>query len=171
MNPFIWRALLGGLLLATAADRILRADASQPDIRSKVIGLVALKDWSPLELSPDPGDPLGMAIRFKAAGCDGIGHIFFVDLALQTAPLVNQVVGPGYTWQVAYLGRTWSHPDRLGLRLEWLKERTLSLLGLGQYTVNEVALMIGEPPGCRILNETDWSPVWRTSSRSHLTIT
>jgi hypothetical protein len=164
MRVLALRAVLAGLLLATVGGKVLRTGATQPDVHSKVMALIALNGGSPRDVSADPSDPLGRGIRFQEMGCEGVARIFFVDLGLQVAPMLDRVIGPGYTWYIAYLGRTWITRDRLGLRLEWLKQRTLSVLGLGEYVVNEVALVIAHPSGCHVNNTIDWSAVWRRSS-------
>jgi hypothetical protein len=165
MRLATWRVLLASLLVATIALSIFRKATAQPDISSKVMEVIAQKGWIPLEL-PVPDGPLGKSIRFHVVECNGVGHVFFADLGLQAVPILDQVIGPGYTWRVAYLGRIWGKSERLGLRLEWLRERTLSIFGYSQFYVTEIALVISGPPDCQVLNEIDWSAAWRISRRS-----
>lgn len=165
MTRLALRTILAGLLIATAAGKVWRSRAAEPDIRTAVIALVALEGWSAYEETGSPDDPLGKAIKFRADGCDGLGQVFLVDLGLQLAPLLDRAIGPGYSRRFVYLGRTWLTQDRLGMRLEWLRNKALSLFGLGRYVANETVLVIAEPRECRSADKVNWGAVWEPARR------
>lgn len=159
-KSFALRALLAGLLVAIAVDKVWVSRADPPDMRAAVMGLVSHSGWSAYEETGNSSEPLGNAIHFRATGCEGLGQIFVVDLSLQAAPMLDQVIRSGDARRFVYLGRTWLTHDRVGMRLEWLKQKTLALFGLSQYVVNEAALVITEPRDCKVADAVDWSALW-----------
>jgi len=161
MKALALRAALAGLLVTTVAFKLLHAGASQADIGSAVVDLIAQEGWSARKLTAEAAAPFSKVIAFRASGCAEDGQVYFVDLGFQLAPMLDRSIGPDYTRYVAYLGRKWAIQDRLGLRLEWLKQKTLSTLGLGRYAVNEIALVIAEPRACQVSDKVDWSAAWR----------
>jgi hypothetical protein len=56
-------------------------------------------------------------------GCVSPAQVFLIDPNLQMTPMLERVLGPGSTRRIAYLGKTWPAEDRLGLRVEWLKQK------------------------------------------------
>lgn len=156
----LMRGLLVVLLLVSAAGKIWSTRQLETDIRPATIAVVALKGWPTHEEAEKPADILRPPIEFLAPGCSGTARIFLVDLNLQMMPMLDQVIEAGYTRRIVYMGRTWLSEDRLGLRLEWLKHKALSLFGLGRYVASSTALVITEPPGCRAADLLDWTLAW-----------
>ena len=167
MSSVVLRPILAGLLTATVAAKIWGPPpATEVDIRTAVVALIALRGWSAYDEAAGSPIALGKAINFQAPECDGIGQVFAVDLGLQLAPMLDRVVKPGYTRRFVYMGRTWAAPDRFGMRLEWLKNRALSLLRVGRYVANETVLVITEPNHCRMGDKVNWSAAWERGTLS-----
>jgi hypothetical protein len=161
MRPHRLRIVLGALLLATATAKISGPRlASEPDIRAATIAVLALKGWPAYEQPADASEVLGAPIYFEAPGCRQTAQIFLTDVNLQVMPLLDQIIKPGYTRRIVYMGRTWHTEDRLGMRLEWLKHKFLELFGLGRYVTSSKALVIAEPAGCRAAERLDWGLAW-----------
>lgn len=161
MKSLALRALLAGLLIAVAADKVRTTRADPPDMRAAVVGLVSRSGWSAYEDTGKATEPLGNTIHFRAKGCEGSGQIFVIDLSLQAAPMLDHTIRSGNERRFVYLGRTWLTQDRIGMRLEWLKQKALALFGIGHYVVNEVALVIAEPRDCKVAGTIDWSALWQ----------
>lgn len=165
MRSLAPRALLAGLLIITVADKVWRPRATPTDMRSAVLNLVARNGWAAHEAPGVSDNPLGKSITFRANACAASGQIFFVQLSLQAAPMLDHAIPSDHVRRFVYLGRTWLTQDRWGMRLEWLKQRMLSLFGLARYMVNDTVLVIAEPIGCRVADKVDWSSVWE--QRTH----
>jgi hypothetical protein len=160
LSSLALRVVLFGLLVATAASKVHLARTYPPDMRAAV---VSLAEDNGLLVSKAPDWQTGAQddpITFRAPECEGAGRIFVVELGLQSLPMLNQIVDQGYSRRFVYLGRTWPTHDRMGMRLEWLKRKPLSLFGLGEYDVNETALLITEPPDCSRADRIDWGILW-----------
>jgi len=164
MNTLALRAILAGFLLTTATVKVLRADPDVSDIHSTVMDLASRAHLSPRDLAKEEAAPFDRVIAFQADGCAGPGRIYFADLGLQLGPMLDRDTGPAQTMSIAYLGRTWTTQDRLGLRLEWLKQKTLRAFGLSPFIVNEDVLVISEPRGCHAADTIDWSAAWRQAN-------
>jgi hypothetical protein len=160
MNSLALRAILVGLLIAALAGKIWRPHAAEPDFRAAVTAVTALEGWSAYDKAGRSPDTLGTPMYFQVPGCDGVVQVFSVNLNLQLSPLLDQLIMPGYMRRFVYMGRTWLTEDRLGMRLEWLKYKALSLLGLGRYAPSATALVVAKPPGCHQVDKVDWSPIW-----------
>jgi hypothetical protein len=161
MNSRWLRVALASVLIATVVARVWASNpTTEVDIRAAVLALIARQGWSAYDEAAGSADALGKAIYFRAPECQASGRVFAVDLGLQLAPMLEHVIGPGHGRHFVYMGRTWSNPDRFGMRLEWLKNRALSLFGLGRYVGSEIALLIAEPQGCRAAENVNWSAVW-----------
>lgn len=162
MRPSAVRILLATLLCAAIVQKSWLSAVAQPDFQAEVIQLLTRHGWLAYPAPGNPDEPLAnLRISFLAAGCAEEGRIFMVGLGLQDTPMLDHIIGPGYTRRFVYLGRAWLTQDRMEMRLEWLKQKTLSLFGLGQYTVNEVVLIIAEPSECGRADGVDWSVLWR----------
>jgi len=161
MKAVALRAALIGLLVASVGYKLQRVDTERPDIRSAVMDLIARKGWPAEQLAGSSPEVIGKIVTFRAEGCGLNGQVYVVDLGFQAVPILDRAIEPDYKRHIAYLGRTWDTPDRVGVRLEWLKQKVLSALGIGDYAVNDVALVIAEPPGCRVADKVDWSGAWR----------
>jgi hypothetical protein len=160
MSRPVLRGLLATLLLASAAGKIWNTRQVETDIRPATIAVVALKGWPTHAEAENPADIVRPPIEFAAPGCNGKARIFLVGLNLQMMPMLDQMIEAGYTRRIVYMGRTWPGEDRLGLRLEWLKHKALSLFGLGRYVASSTALVVAEPPGCRAADLLDWNLAW-----------
>lgn len=163
MKTLALRVVLAGILVATVAYKVQHAGAEPPDIRASVMHLLARQGWPAQEVAGSAPEIIGNVVTFRAAGCNLDGQIYVVDLGFQAAPILDQSIAADYTRHIAYLGRTWERQDRVSLRLEWLKQKVLSAFGIGHYAVNNVALVIAEPPGCHAADKIDWSAAWRPS--------
>ena len=166
MNSHVLRAMLAGLLIATVAAKIWGPrNIAEIDTRAAVVALVTGQGWSAYDDAATSPNHLGKAINFRAPECEAQGQVFPIDLGLQLAPMLNDIIRPGYTRRFVYIGRTWLSEDRFGMRLEWLKYRVLSIFGLGRYVANETALVIAEPHDCRVADKVVWSAVWERRTR------
>jgi hypothetical protein len=166
MKSLALRVILVALLILTIADKVWRPRATPSDMGREVLSFAARNGWTAHQEAAATDSPLGSPITFRAESCDKPGQIYLVHLSLQAAPMLNHVIPPDYARRFVYLGRTWFIEDRWGMRLEWLKQRVLSLFGLARYTVNDTVLVITEPGGCHIADNVDWSLVWGPSMRS-----
>lgn len=162
MSRLLLRGILVLLLLVSAVGKIGGARQPETDIRPAAVAVLTLKGWPTHEqtVTENPSDILRPPIEFLAPGCDRAARIFMINLNLQMMPMLDQVIDAGYTRRIVYMDRTWLSEDRLGLRLEWLRHKALSLFGLGRYVASSTALVITEPPGCRASDLLDWSLAW-----------
>jgi len=160
MRAWTARVLFAGLLLGALAARIQAShEPAEYDVRPAVADLLASRGIA-ARILPSEDNALLKAVAFDAPQCGGRVDVFPVRLSLQEAPLFEAAVGEGREQRIAYLGRTWDAPSRLGLRLEWLKYKALSVSGLGTYTTNTTALLIASPKGCALARSIDWAPFW-----------
>jgi hypothetical protein len=98
---------------------------------------------------------------FGVPGCEGVLQVIPVTLSLQESTLFATIVKEGYSRRFVYLDRVWLTEDRLGMRIEWLKRKALSFVGLNPYAASATALLVAEPPHCTVAQSIDWSAVWR----------
>lgn len=158
------RVLFAGLLLGVLAARIQAShESAHYDMRPAVAELLASRGID-ARIVPADEKALVKAVTFDVPQCGGRVDVFPVRLSLQEAPLFDAAIGTGRESRIAYLGRTWEAPSRLDLRLEWLKQKALSALGLGTYTTNTTALLIASPEGCALARSIDWAPFWHNAS-------
>jgi hypothetical protein len=161
MRRLAVRVLLAGLLIAGITQKVWLTHSTPPDIRADVITLLLRHGWSAHPMIGHPDQPLTKtAVTFQATGCKKEGRVFVVGLGLQDAPMLDHVIEADYSRRFVYLGRAWPAQDRVEMRLEWLKQKALTLLGRGRFTVNEAALVIAEPNDCRSADAVDWSVLW-----------
>jgi hypothetical protein len=152
--------LFAGLLLGALAVRIQAShEPAHYDVRPAVAKLLASRGIA-AQILPSADSALLRAVAFDAPQCGGRVDVFPVRLSLQEGPLFDAAVGAGRERRFAYLGRTWEAPSRLDLRLEWLKYKVLSVLGLGPYTTSTTALLIASPKDCALARSIDWAPFW-----------
>lgn len=160
MKSWLVRAAFAALLLGTLAVRIQASHGQvEYDVRPAVVELLASHGIA-ARIMPAEDHALLKAVAFDAPQCGGRVDVFPVRLNLQEAPLFDAAMGVERERHVAYLGRTWREPSRLDLRVEWLKQKALSAVGLGSYTTSTTALMIAAPKGCEIARDFDWAPFW-----------
>jgi hypothetical protein len=160
MRAWTTRVIFAGLLLGALAARIQAShEPAEYDVRPAVTALLASRGIA-AKIMPSEDNALLKAVAFDAPQCGGRVDVFPVRLSLQEAPLFDAAVGADREQRIAYLGRTWDAPSRLGLRLEWLKYKALSVSGLGTYTTNTTALLIASPKGCALARSIDWAPFW-----------
>lgn len=164
MKAATLRMALAVLLLATVVSKVYTPRLDDRDLDPGVFATVAHYGLTPRRGPAEAGSALFPAISFEAPGCSGAVQVVPIKLNLQEAPLLGSVGGPGYVRHFIYLGRTWHNLDRLGMRLEWLKHKSLSVLGLSPYAPTSSALMVAEPRGCHAAEAIDWSRVWRSGS-------
>jgi hypothetical protein len=161
MRSHLLRIILAAFVLATATSKVWGPRlATDPDIRSTTIAVLALKGWPAYEQPSDASQILDAPIYFEAPGCEEAAQIFLTNVNLQKMPLLDQTIKAGYTRRIVYMGRTWLSEDRLGMRLVWLKHKVLSLFGLGRYVASSTALVIAEPADCRAADLLDWGLAW-----------
>lgn len=166
MTSLALRVLLASLLILTIADKVWRPRATPTDMGHEVLSFAARHGWTAHREAATPDNPLGGAITFRAKSCAEPGQIFLVHLSMQAAQMLDHAIPTGHARRFVYLGRTWTTEDRWGMRLEWLKQRALSLFGLARYTVNDTVLVIAEPGECHIADKVDWSSVWEQRTDS-----
>jgi len=162
--PLVLRAFLILAVLGTVASKLHAASTPSFDINGAVVNVLARKGLAAHRRPPYPGSGIRGHVSFRMAGCAGPIHVIPVSLNLQELPFVPQIADAGYAGRFAYLDRTWQRPDQVGMRLEWLRHKAFSMLGLSQYQTPPKALLIAEPAGCNALGTIDWRPVWRSKS-------
>lgn len=165
MKAGLLRGILAALLVATAAGKIW-GSPGEPDLRAAAVAVIEAKGW-PVSQGQGIPDLIGPPIHFTMPGCQRPTQVFLLSPNLQLLPLVERIVEADYTRRIVYMGRTWSAEDRMGLRLEWLKWKVLSVFRLGRFVASSTALMIAEPPGCNVAEAVDWGLAWdrRTIAR------
>jgi hypothetical protein len=130
------------------------------DIIDSVISVLDARGISATTEVSDARDVLRSTIHFQPPACDGTIEVVLVNINLQEAPLFDKVMRPGYWRQFAYLDRIWLTEDRLGMRLAWIRNKALSIVGLSRFATFRTALAIASPPSCDIAQTIDWSTVW-----------
>jgi hypothetical protein len=160
MSKLIFRVVLAAALIATVASKIGRSPAVEFDVRAAVVDVIARNGGTPHAEAPSVQSELAQPMYFDVPSCDGPLQVIPVRLNLQESPLFSLVVLTGYSRSFVYLNKVWLDADRLGLRAEWIKQRALSMLGLGRYVTDAIALLVAAPPGCKFGETIDWSPVW-----------
>lgn len=161
MRAWATRVLFASLLLGALAARIQAShEPSEYDVRPAVAAMLSSRGIA-ARIMPSEDSALLKAVAFDAPQCGGRIDVFPVRLNLQEGPLFDAVVGAGRERRIAYLGRTWEAPSRLDLRLEWLKHKALSVLGLNPYTASTTALLVASPKDCALARSIDWAPFWQ----------
>ncbi len=161
MKAAALRVTFAVLLLATVVSKVYTPRLDDRDLDPGVFAAVAHYGLTPHRGPAEAGTALFPSIYFDAPGCDGAVKVVPIKLSLQEAPLLDSVGGPSYVRRFVYLGRTWDNLDRVGMRLEWLKHKSLYVLGLSPYAPTSSALVVAEPRGCHAAEAIDWSLVWR----------
>lgn len=163
MNRLIGRIALGVLLIATVAGKIHISTRSSPEtaINRAVVKVLEAHGLNGRVHVSETRNVLRSSIEVRPPGCDRAIEILPVDINLQAAPLFDIVIEPGYTMWFAYLDRTWRFEDRMDMRFTWLRNKALSIFGLGRFVTIPTGLLIAEPPGCHV-GHVDWSMVWDT---------
>ncbi len=160
MSVVFHRAVFAGLLVAAAVTNIETTGRVDLDVHGAIIdaarraGAVVREDDS-----PEPGQ-LGSSVFLQVPGCDGLVQVMPVSLNLQESPIFASTVKQGYVRRFLYIDRVWAKENRLGMRLEWLKRKAISLVGLSRYVTVPIALLIAEPAACRAYEAIDWASVW-----------
>src|SRR5215470_8697984 len=124
MSRISLRAILGVLLLMTVATKThVTANLSRDKLTGNVLDVISAHR---LNTYPVPiRDLLPAAARIGVPGCDGTIDVIPVHINLQEAPLFDTFVDPNYTRLFAFLDKTWSREDRIGMRLTWLRHKLL----------------------------------------------
>ena len=163
MNRLIGRVVLAALLITTVAGKIHISTKSSPEaaISRAVVKVLETHGLNGHVRVSSARDVLRSSIEVQPPGCDRAIEILPVDINLQAAPLFDIVIEPGYTMWFAYLDRTWRFEDRMDMRFTWLRNKALSIFGLGRFVTIPTGLLIAEPPGCHV-GHVDWSMVWDT---------
>jgi hypothetical protein len=163
VNRLVGRVILAALLIMTVAGKIHISAKSSPDatISRAVVKVLAAHGMSGHVRVSSTRDVLRFSVEVRSPGCERTIEILPVDINLQAAPLFDIVVEPGYTMSFAYLDRTWRFEDRMDMRFTWLRNKALSIIGLGRFVTIPTGLLIAEPPGCHV-GPVDWSLVWDT---------
>jgi hypothetical protein len=161
MNLMIGRTVLAALLIMTVAGKlhVSAGPSPEPSFSQAVMRVLQAHGLQGHRRNWSARDVLHTTIEFQAPGCDRTIEIIPIEINLQAAPLFDLVVEPGYTTRFAYLDRTWPLEDRMGMRSAWLRNKALSILGLGRFVTLPTGLLIAEPPGCEV-GKIDWSLVW-----------
>jgi hypothetical protein len=159
MKATALRMVFAALLLATVISKT-HAPRIERNLDAGVLATLAHYGLSPRRRAAEQDSALPSSIYFDAPGCDGAVQVMPIQLNLQEAPLLSSVGAPDYDRLIIYLDRSWRDPDRLGMRLVWLKYKALSLLGLSPYVPTTLALLVAEPHGCEAAETIDWRTVW-----------
>lgn len=160
MRAALLRTAFVALLAATVITK-MHAPRVERTLDAGVIATLAHHGLSPQHHSAEQGSALPSSISFNAPGCDGAVQVVPIQLNLQEGPLLNTVGAANYSRRIVYLDRTWRDPDRLGMRLVWLKYKALSLLGMSPYVPTTLALLVAQPRGCHAAEAIDWRAVWQ----------
>jgi hypothetical protein len=160
MKAVALRTAFAALLLATVISKMYAPNVDRA-LDAGVLAALALHGLSPHRGPSEEGAALFPSIYFEAPGCDGVVQVMPIQLNLQEGPLLDGVGAPSYVRRFIYLDRTWQNPDRLGMRLVWLKYRALYMLGLSPYVPSTLALLVAQPNGCQAAEAIDWRSVWR----------
>lgn len=163
MNRLVGRVVLVALLLATVAGKIHVSGVStaEANISRAVVTVLEAHGLNGQVRVSSTRDVLRSSVEVRPPGCDRAIEILPVDINLQAAPMFDIVIEPGYTMWFAYLDRTWRFEDRMDMRFTWLRNKALSIFGLGRFVTIPTGLLIAEPPGCHV-GHVDWSMVWDT---------
>jgi hypothetical protein len=168
MNARAMRLILGGLLVATVVLRISAGPTENLDIRAAIVDVLTRHGHTVRDDAPDRvGEPLN-SLFAAFQGCESPVQIMPVTLSVQEGAAFDATVPADYHRRFVYLGRTWPTADRLGIRLEWLREKTLSTLGLSRFVPIPTALLIAAPPDCKAADRFDWSAVWTRTTADRL---
>ena len=159
MAPIL-RAIFALLIIATVASKLQASARRDPDMRAAVVDVLARQGIESRVDSARTYSLLGAAVRFRMPGCDGSIDVVPIELNLHQTPLLDAIVEPGSVRHFVYLTRTSVSADRIGMRLEWLKYKALSVLGLSPYETISVALAVVEPRGCQAWSSIEWRTVW-----------
>jgi hypothetical protein len=163
MNTWVLRAVFVGLLLASfmrsansqqPADWTEQAPATIIQALSKQ-GLVVEKIY---RLDPRAIPPV---IAFKVTGCESALQVVYLHLSLTEAPFLDSASDPNYARRYIYLGRVWNKPDVVAMRLAWLKQRLLGLIGQSPFVMERMVLFVSSPPHCDAIERIDWFSVWK----------
>jgi hypothetical protein len=160
MNAWALRALFAGLLLAALATKMLASPGPERDVQTMLLSLLSDHGLSGRLEPAAPGSILQSTIAFTAPGCDGEVRVTPVQINLQEAPLFDSLAEQGQGWRLVYLGQTWTEPDRLGLRLAWIKHKVLAALGRGPFAPDKTVLLVVVPEACQVADSIDWQRVW-----------
>lgn len=168
MNARAMRLILAGLLLAMVATRISVGPPATLDIHAAVVDVLTRRGLSVQDSPPAQHQEPFASLFATLPGCSAPVQIMPVTLSLQEGPAFDSTIAPGYDRRFAYLSRTWATADRLGIRVEWAREKTLSLFGLSRFVPIPTALVIAAPAGCRAADAIDWSAVWERTTADRL---
>jgi hypothetical protein len=147
------------LVLATVVSRLSAEPARNIDMRAIVSGMLARQGFEP-RLSPRGLGNALPTVDVDVAGCAGTVRIMLLELAVPEAAWLSEVLDPKASKRFVYLGGAWPEVDRIGMRLEWLKHRSLAMLGLGRYDTALPALLLVGPAGCDVAGIVDWRTMW-----------
>lgn len=109
------------------------------------------------QLGPNGISPI---MAFKVAGCERSLQVANVKISLDAAPFLEAAADRDYTRHYIYLGRIWSKPDALALRLAWFNQRLIAMFGQSPFSMLGMTLFVLSPPHCDIVERIDWTQVW-----------
>jgi hypothetical protein len=161
------RAALAMLLLTTVTVRLWFPPPPAVDMRTAVGAILALKGFRPRLRQQGPGNALA-SVDIEVPGCDGIVQIMSLELTVWEGDWLREAIDPSASKRFVYLEGTWPDVDRMGMRLEWLKHKALSMVGMSRYVAGPSALLLVGPPGCRVAEAFDWRMMWDAQALSEL---
>lgn len=103
---------------------------------------------------------------FDAPGCAQPVSVALLSVTFEEIPLVPAAREPRDQIRYVYINHVWNRPDRLGVFIEWKKQRLLTVLGLTRYVPSRHLLLIDTPSDCGAADEIDWQSIW---DRQYLT--
>lgn len=99
-------------------------------------------------------------MAFKVSGCEHPLQVVPLQINLTEVPFLDAAADAGYVRRYVYLGKVWTKPDAVALRLDWLKQRVLGLMSQSPYVMERMALFVSSPPQCNAVERIDWTQVW-----------
>jgi hypothetical protein len=161
------RGALLALLLATVAVKLWLPPSPAVDMRTAVSAILSLEGFRP-RLSPQgPGSALE-SVDIEVPRCGGIVQVMPLRLAVWEGTWLREALDPRASRRFVYLDGAWPDVDRIGMRLEWLKHKALSVVGMSRYVAGPFALLLVGPPGCRVAEVVDWRMMWDRQALSQL---
>jgi hypothetical protein len=157
MSPWLWRAMLLGLLLAIVGVRSLPSDDSNIDLSSRTIAYLEARGWQ--QIQTPPAKPLKV-LAFRAPDCDSQIDVVPIDTNFEGRGWFDRIGKPGDRRQFIYLDRRWNSPNAWTVAATRVVYNELGLLRLSRFAATAEMLMIVEPSACHLVDAVDWQTLW-----------
>lgn len=153
------RLVLAGILAATIASNVRLSPSFPFDVRERVASVMKRAGGDQHAGGDANENPL-IPMSFDLPGCAGPVQVIPASLNLHESPIFTQAVRPDYVRRFLYLDRQWINGASFELRIAWLREKALSMVGLARFDAEPRALLVAEPEGCGAFERVDWPAVW-----------